>query len=462
MKIFSVKIKQTAYGFSTKINQTVFQTIYPKQTWNSVPKSQREEIAQTASYIATRHLPISIQCQVTYEFPPPKTRLFADYGFFYSMTEAPFEFPNKKFTTPGVLKSVYNSDFAIRFTGIPKKQTLPAPKSLHLKNVCIPMSFGKDSLLTFALSKELGFTPKLIFVQEPSCTYQNKKKMELAQNFSQEFGDTVTSFIHNLGNFRQPTGLMWGWDMLLLGYTTLLLPFVYQHKPIYFFWSNEKSTNEQATTSDGYIINSTHEQSVQWTLHLSNFMRLFNLNTTVSSILEPIHELLILSILHKRYPQIAKYQLSCDGEITKHRWCGNCFECARTYLFFVALGIDPKSVGLMDNMFAKSKRDLFYLFSDKKTALDIVFQSYPERLLAFYLAYNRGVTGYCMDEFRQKLLPLVLQQKKQLFTKYLAVHESFTMDVPLSKKVTKIYIQERNKLMNEINSTHPTPGEKSL
>ena len=122
------------------------------------------------------------------------------------------------------------------------------------------------------------------------------------------------------------------------------------------------------------------------------------------------------------------------------------------YLFLTALGVDPKRVGLMDNMFATNKRNLFYLFTEKREDLNIVFQSYPERLLAFYLAHKRGVRGGLMDEFEKKLLPLVHKQKGVLLKKYFTVHPSYSIPAPLKTKLYTIYHEEMAKLKKEFQS----------
>ncbi len=446
MKDTTITASVTPNGFTTTIDGKKIVTSYPLPVWRAVPRPQRDALAQTATYFVTRHLALSSRKTLEYRFAPPAARLLYDYGLFYSMAEAPYEFTEKKLTMDAVLRDVYNTEFATRFSEAPKKSTNFSSPVLRRKTVVMPLSFGKDSLLTFALCRELGLTVYPLFFEEPTCIYQNKKKRKLRAGLRQEFGTAVTPFVNRLGQLRQAGSMMWGWDMLLLQYTTLLMPYIWHYKPEYFFWSNEQSTNERAKTQEGYLVNYTHEQSVQWTLGLTNLLRMFQLNTTIASLLEPVHELVILSALHGRYPPIGKYQLSCDGEKTKHRWCGNCFECARVYLFFIALGIDPKRVGLMDNMFDRRKRSLFYLFSEKRQDLNIVFQSYPERLLAFYLAYRRGVRGGVMDEFVQTLLPEVEKQKKLLFAKYLTAHDSRTVPPSLKKPLYAIYNEEIAKL----------------
>jgi len=376
-----------------------------------------------------------------------------DYGFFYSLAEAPFEFPEKHLTTPEVLRWIYNSEFSTRFEQIPETITSIPIQQTNLHTGVMPFSFGKDSLLTFALTKELSITMYPVFFVEPACPTQNGIKKKLYGNFIKEQNVSIQLFNNTLGNLRQPGGMMWGWDMLLTQYTLLLIPFLYAHKARYLFWSNEQSLNENNTNQEGYRINPTHDQSSQWVLHLNNLLRSYSLNTTVSSIIEPLHELLILYILHKRYPDIGKYQLSCDSETKrKKRWCGRCSECARVYIFMKAIGVDPKTIGLVDDMLKTKHEKLFYLFDKPKTPgeLNTLTQSYGERLLAFYIAYKRGVTGDLMDKFVKTLLPVVEKQIKHLFNTYLTIHTPVTIEKTLYQKLVPIYRRERNRFLKEI------------
>ena len=51
----------------------------------------------------------------------------------------------------------------------------------------ISMSFGKDSLLTYAVAKEIGLDPEMIYVVEQSLTYEEKHKIMIDLKFDQEF-----------------------------------------------------------------------------------------------------------------------------------------------------------------------------------------------------------------------------------------------------------------------------------
>ncbi|OGG11361.1 hypothetical protein A2Z00_04710 [Candidatus Gottesmanbacteria bacterium RBG_13_45_10] len=451
MKTIQISTAIEKDGFRTTVDNHHLSTHYASAVWKSVPTTLHQQLAQTASYFFTRHLAVSKKTMVDYHFPPPMARLFLDYGYFYSIIEAPFEFPEKKLTATQVIRSAYNAEFFLRFRDIPEPVANNKPFSTNPHSCLMPISFGKDSLLTFALARELGLTPHPVFIVEPACPYQNKKKEFLRQEFSKEFGVPIIAFPNTLGELRQAGGMMWGWDMLLTQYTTLLLPYVFYEKPNYFFWSNEQSINEYNEDDEGYLVNPVHEQSIPWVLHLNNLYRLFGVNTTISSLIGPLHELLILSILHKRYPQVGKYQLSCDGEKTKHRWCGKCFECARIFLFLSAIGVDPKRIGLMDNMLAKKCKPLYYLFSKTNDPdLNILSQSYEERLLAFYLAYRRGVKGDLMHLFVNKLLPYVEKRKTRLFAKFFSIHSMETIPLSLQPGLQTIYKEELTRLKKDI------------
>ena len=450
MKI-SVNSKITDKGFMTLVNSKRYETVYPRYVWNSVPKQQRKDIAECCSYFVTRHLAL-LNNTITYDFPPPSQRLFFDYGLYYSLTEAPFEFPEKEFSTSTIIKNIYNSEFHVQFNDIPNKYLSGKNIQLEKKSIVMPISFGKDSLLTYSILRELKFDIHPFFFQEPHCPFQNAKKMILRRLFNNEFSTEIQLFPNALGTLRQKNDPMWGWDMLLTQYTALLAPFVFYWKASCFFWSNEQSTNENENNHEGYIVNPTHEQSVSWIIHLNNLFRMWSLNTHIGSLLEPLHELIILYILHTRYPAIGKYQLSCDGEKTKNRWCGHCFECARVFLFLTALGIDPKRVGLMDDMFTEKKLSLFYLFSKSSgtNSLDIVFQSYSERLLAFYLVYKRGIRGYAVYMFKKKLLPYVLKHKRELYNKYFSLYPSRTIPNDIKPNILRIYQDELKHLKHNL------------
>jgi hypothetical protein len=453
MKRIIVRSKVHQHGFVTSVNNKKVYTKYPSHIWNHFPSSLRQQLADTAAYFFTQHFVFSNKTHITYAFPPPRSTSMFFHDLAFSLQATIGEIPSAHFTAPLLLKKLSNAEFSVKFTGIPEAIHSHKPYSTYSSRVLLPMSFGKDSLLTYAVSREIGLEVIPVFIEEPTCSVQNQKKHVLAKIFTNKFHREISYFKNSLGVLRDKDGLMWGWDTLLTQYTLLYIPFLYALKARYLFWSNEQSTNELVMDEHGYLYNPTFEQSVPWTLHLNNLLREYSSNTTISSIIEPLHELVIMYILHKRYNDIGRFQLSCDSEHTRtKRWCEDCYECARIYLFLVAIGIDPKTVGFTSDMFKISKKDLYYVFPEKLTAKKIVYvyQNYAERLLAFYIAYKNGAKGELINKFRDKLLPYVVKHKKDLIRTYFSLHSTDTIPPALKKKILPIYKEELRNLKREL------------
>ena len=454
-RMLQIRTDITQNGFLVYVNKKEYEFVYPQLIWRSFPANLQTQLSHTAAFFYTYHLSL-INKQVVYDFPPPLLQSMFFHGFMYSYPELVIEFEEEKFKTSELLKQIYNAGYNVKFHGLPYPTIINKPRKLKPKSAILPFSFGKDSLLTFAVAQELGLTVLPFFFVEPTSPIENVNKKRLAKEFKQEFGTTITPIDVGLGYLRQSGGFMLGWDLLLMQYTLLLLPFTYYHKATYFFWSNEKSTNEKTKDSEGFVVNPTFEQSVEWVLHLNNLLRTFNINTKLGTLLEPLHELVILYILHKRYPDMEKYQLSCFNDSVRartRRWCGVCYECARVYLFLCAIGINPTTGGFIDDMFSLKKKKLYYLFDKRNLetkTFDMLFQSYDERLLAFYLSYKRGVKGDLIGVFQKTLLRYVEAKKQVLFKKYLTVYPTKTISAELLQPTLSIYKEELNKFRQEI------------
>lgn len=450
-------------GIATEVNSKRIALSYPPAVWRSLPKELRKPFADTATYFFTHHLALTGSRELRYAFPSPAARSIFFHGLLYALAATSIEFPEKRVSAQSFIQNLYNSDFRLHFAGIPSPLSTKRQYQVNRKTALLPLSFGKDSLLSLAVLKELGFRVTPLLFLEPTSTYENKNKRFLAKVL-EENEDIETTFLPNTYGFlRDQAGLMWGWDMLLTQYTLLLLPYLWATGAELLLWSNEQSTNEVETNKRGYILNPTHEQSISWTLHLNNLLHTFRVNATVASLVEPLHELAILYVLHHRYPKLAALQHSClnDPDKPDKRWCGRCYECARVYIFLVALGIDPLTVGFSDTMLTLSKRPLFYLFSKKnKKNLNSLFQSYPERILSFTLAYRRGVQAPLISLFAKEILPAIEPHISELASHALTMYPSRTMPKGLFEKVRPIYQAELTKFRRELSAVVQVRGEK--
>ena len=276
----------------------------------------------------------------------------------------------------------------------------------------------------------------------------------MADQFLEEFNTEVTFFPVSVGRMRENDGDYWGWDLLFTQYSLLLMPYFFGLRSKYLFWSHEQDCNVNFPNDEGFKINPVFEQSKRWVLTLNHIARGLGSNTIIASIIEPINEISTTYILHHRYPEIAKYQFSCFAEEKSQankRWCGMCDKCVMMNIFFLALGIDPKSVGLRQNLLTANKRDLYLLFKGEKSKFWVRGNKqedlwWDEQLLAFYMACKNGAKGYLMEEFKKNYLKIAKEREKELRAKMFGVHSSDTLTYELKKPLLKIFHEELDPL----------------
>lgn len=436
-------------GIEIEIGRKNYQLTYPAHIWQDFPEVYRQSFADTLTYFSTMHLSMVNSHRLVYHFPPPAAEPFFFKGMMYSLPETVLTDEKKEVTMSGLLKLFYNSQFKTEFIGRPRYARFKNVNRNSWKRSIIPFSFGKDSLLTFALSQELGIKPYPVFFREPHQPYENKHKARLSERFFNEFDIDINVFPVSSGWLRQITDKYWGWDLLLTQYTLLLIPFIFGIRSRYLFWAHEQSCNETFLDKEGYIVNPVYEQSYNWLLMSNATARIMGCNAIMASLIEPIHEIGIMKILHYRYPEIGKYQMSCfadEIEAKNKRWCGKCSKCARMYIFMLALGISPRTVGFTTNMLSLSKKHLFAVFPDRKSVMDSAFDqsnaARNEQLLAFTMAAKRGVKGPLMTLFIKHNFKEGKKREKEMRDKYFGIHTSNTLTYELKKPLMSIFEEE--------------------
>ena len=439
-------------GVEIKIKNKKYLTTYPSFIWEKFPKSLHKIFADSLTCIATWHLPIAEGKPVVYHFAHPPIESVFFKILTYSLPMNIFE--NKNLKTGEILKNFYNAFFLTNFKGLNYSYSGKKVKRILKNRALLLFSFGKESLLTYGLLEELGIKVIPIFIREPQSSFENAHKKKLANRFYKQFENEVIFFPLSFGRLRQATGFYWGWDIILSQYTFILLPFYFYYQARYLFFGNEQSCNFYLRDSDGYFINPVFEQSILAMQHLSDIPKLFFINTHIGSLIEPIHEIFALYILHHRYPEIGRFQMSCfseEEEARKRRWCGVCEKCARIYIFLKALGISPDRVGFYNsNMLSLKKRNLYVLFNGKND-----LSSYggsglgrDEQLLAFYLAYKNGVKGELIDLFKKNYLDEIEKRKEKLIEIYFGIHSAYTLPSTLRNRVINIFKKEQKNVLH--------------
>lgn len=425
---------------------------YPSSIWQQFPEVYRQTFADSMTYFMTSHLSLVNSHSLLYHFPPPVAEPFFFKGMVYSLPETVLT-DEKKVTMVELLRLLYNKSFETDFIGRPRYARFKNVNRNSWKRAVIPFSFGKDSLLTFALAKELGISPYPVFFREPHSAFENRHKAKLATRFFEEFDVDVNFFPLSPGWLRQTEDKCWGWDLLLTQYTLLLIPFIFGIRSKYLFWSHEAGCNETFVDGEGFIANPVFEQSSKWLLSSNTMAKMLGCNAIFASLIEPLNDLAIMKILHFRYPEIAKYQLSCfaDEEPAKtKRWCGVCSKCARIYIFLMALGIDPKRVGFNQDMLIDEKRHLFALFPKKNGVMSSAYDQSglgrDEQILAFTMAVERGVRGVLIEEFKKLYGRQARTRKNELKQEFFSLYPTRTITYELKKPLFAIFEEELKEL----------------
>lgn len=444
-------------GFRVHINKKICPVSYPPDIWADFPESLRVSFAEFIAFFTTLHLSFNKKTTIEYLFPAPNGEALFYFGLVLSQPENLLDFSNH-LKTSDYIRTIFNSFFSISFTNHPRQIT---PETFcyqpRKKTALIPFTFGKDSLLTLALCKELRIQTFPIFLVENRKEYENNHRYILGKKFSEDLGESIIFFEVPMQRLKQNRGLWWGWDIFLTQYTFFLIPFLHHYKPAYFFWSNEQDRNIIQPCSEGFLVNPTFDQSARWMQVLNTGLHLFGCNTKLGSLLEPLTELTVHHVLHHRYPAFGKYQTSCNNE--KHsarlkRWCAQCITCAEDFVYLLALGIDPKTVDYQDDLLSRKKKKLFYLFGNQTESANIETKDFTffrnEQIYAFYLAYKRGIRGKLMDEYIKKYLSFAQKNQKLFQRQYVSIYKDMTVPEELRSTLLPIYKEEINWLKKSL------------
>lgn len=444
-EVINIKSGFNGKGIRLNLKNQPFDIIYPENIWPKYPPFQKKLLSENLTFALTFHLPYLNQGDsLNYLMARPISEPFLFKAFISALPSTALM---KKESTSKLIKKF----FEINYHFIQGKNILTSnlfPRKTN-KTAILPFTFGKDSLLTYSLSKELGIDPILVFVKEPLLEQENYHKEILAKKFFEEFKENVFFINNQAGELREAKEGWYGWELQLTQYAIMLLPMIWAKRARYLFFSNEQSCNEEFLDKEGFWCNPVYEQSVKWLEQVNDLLQILGMkNLEVSSLIEPLHDLAIIKILHQRYPKIAKYQTSCFAEKPEakfNRWCGNCSKCARLFIFFLANNINPAKIGIPTNMLELKYKNKYSLFEDgnnKDSGYDESRLGRDEQLLAFFLAYKNGKKGELIDLFKSLYLKEVEKREKELRERYFGIHTSQTLPPELKDKVLKIYEEE--------------------
>jgi 7-cyano-7-deazaguanine synthase in queuosine biosynthesis len=318
------------------------------------------------------------------------------------------------------------------------------------KRAIVALSFGKDSLLTLAVGKEIGLDPVGVYVNDTVSPNENNSKRMLMKKVEKMFSVKtfeITNEIEKLNDFETwntPESCV-GYAHMITGFCLLNLPIAAKMNAKYLLIGSQRDLDNSFVNKEGFKLFPEYDQTAECQEKHDRIVReITNNQARVTSIIRPLSSLAIMKILSSRYGEYANLQHSCDclDGTKEDRWCHYCNKCARLSLFMHAFGINPEKLGFHRSMLNKGDMKYYALFKGSKIDGDDKSKwSRDEQLLAFYLAYKQGVKGYLIDEFRKEFYDEAVEREDELHKEYLTAHNC-NLPKEINNDVMSIYKEE--------------------
>lgn len=242
------------------------------------------------------------------------------------------------------------------------------------KKVCILSSGGKDSLLSYGLMNELGYETHPLFVNESGrhwFTALNSFRFfkDKIENTGRVWvnSDRVYNFMlrnfpfikQNFANIRADEYPIRLWTVAVFHFG--VLPILKKRNISSLLIGDEFDTTVRSNYEGVSHFDGLYDQSRYFDESMTRYYMKKGWAVNQFSILRSLSELLIETILAKRYPDLQRHQVSCHAshqEGERIYPCGKCEKCRRIVGMLTAIGVDPKNCGYNNEQIEKALESL--------------------------------------------------------------------------------------------------------
>lgn len=439
----NIKCTQTNSGLQIKCLGKNYSLIYPKEIWQKYP--EKSILIDNLTHLLTINIPVVSTKIHTIQYNT-SLPLFKPQFTAMVMNGIPHAIEDYKESTQEALQRFLNAKYIFR----DNKQKHPSNKYSTKEKAIVSLSGGKDSLLTLALSNEIGLNPEGVYINDTVTPTENKAKEAIIKKLEKEFKiktHIVTNEIEQLVDYEtwNEEETMLCYTHMMTGFCFIALPIANYHAAKYIILGNEQDMDFKFTNKDGFVTYPSYDQTTEWTQQQNQMIKKIT-STQVASLIRPLTNLGIIKILHSRYKEFGKHEFSCDclNESKQKRWCCECSKCARHFIMLKAFGINPKTLQFPFNLLQKKYKKYHVIFN-KGPEIDCYEKSteaFEEQLFAFYLAYKNHTRGYLIDLFKKKYFSEARQREDEFYKKFLEPYPDPTMPQKLKKPVYSIYKEE--------------------
>jgi creatinine amidohydrolase/Fe(II)-dependent formamide hydrolase-like protein len=269
------------------------------------------------------------------------------------------------------LKKYLLSDLNFRLGASDVKKSRWRPWQTEKHKYAILSSGGKDSLLSYGLTEEIGREAHPIFINESGRHWFTA--LNAYNYFKNEIPNTARVWVNSDRVFawvlrRMPWVRsdfadvrsdeypirLWTVAVFLMGAMPLIRKRGIGRSTV----GDEFDTTHRTSYKGVTHYDGLYDQSAYFDNAISRYCLRKGWMVAQFSLVRPLSELLIEKILVERYPHLQRLQMSCHAthkEQDSVRPCGKCEKCRRIVGMLVALGADPSACGYTE---AQTKRCL--------------------------------------------------------------------------------------------------------
>ena len=451
MQSTKVSWRSTVRGFNFEIFKTTnkYKVIYPDKTWNSFPINAKKVLIQNFLYARTRPLILTADHLLEYQTPKPFFKKMVDWGIKKDLSS--IELYNN--LPASSLRKKFKANFKTVFLSPENKEikTLPIGKKPNPEKVLLALSFGKDSLLSYALLKDLGIDYDLCFCREMENFQKNDNQLKnsLLNSFCRKFNEKIIVYYDNVDeifNNSKAGNLLDEIDNtnVMMAYALELLPIANLQNCGLLAFGNERDF-DHTFIKRGLKIYSSFDQSSYYNRILNKNLKKFTKDQMqVISLVEPLYNLAEMKIILSRYQYLLPYITSCHlEEKGKGRWCHDCRVCCEMYLYVAAWNHQPEKLGIKVNMFQTKFKEYYAILAENITNPSLMPRVIrDQQLLAFLMAYRNGFTGPLIDLFKKKHLAEAVKRKKALRKQFLSVGPMVNLPPFIAKPLKRLLEKE--------------------
>jgi hypothetical protein len=430
-----------------------FKVIYPDYLFRNIKRRTLDTIFSNYVYCTTSSLQIFYR-NMNFAFEKPYLKDFVDKTL---VKDIPKLSRNMVRKIHELERNVDRSKMS--FTKNEPKILDLVDKKQFKDGAVLSISFGKDSMLSYALLKELKIPTTLVNLHL-GLPVDGKSRQKVIERFNKNEKQNVVVVkdesekiyaVENVStNFRHIS-----YTNGINAMSLMLLPFSIYNQYKYMVFGNERDLDGYFMFKEKRIYPSCDQSVVYMREQIKKFKQFTNGAVQVMSVIKPVYDMAIYKILANRYPNLLQYMQSCEDGYDQ-QWCENCDSCAKNFLYLAPF-TDPRKTNLHRYMFDEASLPFYRLFNSEiikqklKTTCDIddadscygkITTVREQELLAFYLAYKKGYTGFLIDLFVKNYLSEAQRREKELRKRYFGVYNHTIIPANIKSRLMDIFREE--------------------